>query len=174
MLLLDIAIAVVACAGLIRGWITGLLKQAAGMVGFLLGLWLAGTLCATFGDYLGDLTGASHTLGRVVAFTLIWVCVPLSLVLVAHLLSRLLDIIHLGLLNRLGGALLGAAKYVLMVSVLFNVLDRVSVLPADGEVVASRLYAPVAGLTAPLFDRICEQGSSVIRAVGDFVDIDKD
>lgn len=173
-MLVDIAIAVIACVGFVRGWLTGLLRQAAGLMGFVLGIWLASALCARLGDYLRHLTGASQTLGRVVAFILIWVCVPLVLVVLARLLARLLKAINLGFLDRIGGALLGAAKYTLMVSVLFNVLDAVKVLPADGEVAVSRLYVPVTGLTSPLFDSICEHGTAVMKSVGSFVGTDAD
>lgn len=174
MILVDVAIAVVACVGFVRGWLTGLFRQLAGMAGFIVGIWLASVWCVRLGDYLGGLTGVSQTLGRVVVFILIWVCVQLGLLLLSGLLSWLLEAMCLGFLNRLGGALTGAVKYTLALSVLLNVLDVVKVLPADGEVASSRLYAPVAGVTAPLFDRLCERGAAVVKAVCSSGDIDSD
>jgi hypothetical protein len=74
--------------------------------------------------------------------------------LAAYLVSRLLDAIALGIINRLLGSLFGVFKMALILSVFFVILnafnERHDFLPEE-QIESSLLYQPVADLAPNLF-----------------------
>ncbi len=110
---LEVACAVVLLYGFVKGWSNGLVKEICSTVGFVLGCIVAYYCYKHYGLGLG------WTL-------LICIVFPIGLGLVASLLSVIIKITPVaGTLNRLLGALLGAAKYGLLMGFLLNIIDKV-------------------------------------------------
>lgn len=107
------------------GFCQGAFKQIANFAGNIVGLILAASLYSQFGDMLSDKTGASEGVADMVAFVLIAVVVPVALGWVASLFTKAFSAIHIGFLNRLAGAVIGAVCYGLVMSLAFNVFDFV-------------------------------------------------
>ena len=120
--MIDIIILAVLAIGLIRGFMRGLVRQLASLVGLVAGLLIARALYEGVGDYLSVQMGTSVGLSQVIAFFLIWIAVPLVLSVVAFLLTKALQIIQLGFINRLLGAALGILKYALVLSLLLQLM----------------------------------------------------
>lgn len=96
-----------------RGWRNGLLREVISFTGFFIGLYLAY-------HYYG-LVGFG-----VFGFLLIWITVPLTLGVVAWMITKLLDeIIVLGTVNKLLGAAMGFLKYALLLGCLMMLVDYV-------------------------------------------------
>lgn len=88
--------------GVIRGWCNGLIKELVSTVGFFVGLVLA----YKFSDAVG---------GGTLVFLAIWIGAPLLLGMLASLVTKVIDHVFLvGGMNRLLGALLGAAKWAIL------------------------------------------------------------
>lgn len=75
-------------AGAIMGFSKGFIKQLASMVGLIAGLLLARALFASVGEQLAVKIGSSVSFGQIIAFILIWLIVPISLSLIASLLTQ--------------------------------------------------------------------------------------
>ncbi len=148
---LDIAILVVGVLGLVKGYVSGFFRQVVSIVGFLAGLLVAFMLYATLGDWLAPYVGGSLQTGRALAFILLWVGVPVGLSLLAFVLTKAAEGVCLGGLNRLGGALLCCLKYMVFLSCVLNVADRVRLIPLSMEQ-RSHLYGPVKTVSAMLFE----------------------
>ena len=148
---LDIAILVVGVLGLVKGYISGFFRQVVSIVGFLAGLLVAFMLYTTLGDWLAPYVGSDLRAGRALAFILLWVSVPLGLSVVAFMLTKVAETVCLGGLNRLGGAFVCSLKYVVFLSCMLNVADRVCLIPEPVER-ESRLCAPVRAISVMLFD----------------------
>ena len=120
--MIDIILLAILALGVIRGYMRGLVRQLASLVGLVAGLLIARALYAGVGEYLSVQMGTSVGLSQVIAFFLIWIAVPLVLSVVAFLLTKALQIIKLGFLNRLLGAVLGGLKYALILSLLLQLM----------------------------------------------------
>ena len=151
---LDIVILAVAVWGLAKGWASGFFRQVVSISGFLVGLVVAFLLYATLGDWLAPRIGSDVSVGRALAFILLWIGVPAGLSFAAHLLTKAASTVKLGGLNHLGGALLGGLKYLVFLSCVLNVAAWLDVMPAQASA-GSRLYHPVRAVSARMF-HVCK------------------
>ena len=120
---LDWIIVAVLAMGAISGFMKGFLKQLVSIVGLVAGLLVARALFASLGEQLAVKVGTSVTFGQILAFLLIGLVVPLGLSLLASTLTRIVEWINLGFVNRWLGAGLGTLKYLLIISVVIHFVD---------------------------------------------------
>ena len=123
---MDILIYIVLIVGAIVGWKQGAFKQVANFLGVAVGLLIAATLYHQFGDFLADKTGASIGFGRLIAFVLIVIIVPLALGWIAAFLTEFFKKLKLNFLNRIIGALVGVVCYAVILSVALNLFDFIA------------------------------------------------
>lgn len=162
---LDIFILVILLLGLIKGWMSGLLRQVVSIIGFVVGLLVAMMLYSSFGEWLAPCIGTDILTGRAIAFVLLWVGIPILLLWVAWILTRTIEVIHLGILNRLGGACIGMLKYMMLLSCLQNVAVRVHCI-SDEKENDSLLFRPVQSISGVLFDYCkCHVAKAVEKAM---------
>lgn len=160
---LDILILAVVLVGFVKGLMCGFFRQVVSIVGFLAGLWVAFMLYSALGDWIAPYIGSDVSVGRALAFILLWIGVPVGLSLLAYMLTKAVETVKLGGLNRLGGALLGGLKYMVFLSCALNVAFRIHLI-SGSTVGHSRLYHPVRAMSDKLFD-VCK--IHVVRAVED-------
>ena len=123
---MDILIYIVLIVGAIIGFKQGAFKQVAHFLGVAVGLLIAATLYHQFGDFLADKTGASIGFGRLIAFVLIVIIVPIALGWIAAFLTEFFKKLKLNFLNRLIGMVVGVICYALILSFALNLFDFVS------------------------------------------------
>lgn len=143
---IDIIILVLIGVGVIQGLMKGSIKQVAAIVGFIAGLLLARALFGTVAEQLAPALRTSITIAQILSFILIWVAVPIGCSLVASVLTKALDVVNLGWLNRLTGAMLGAVKVMLLVGLGIYVLEYIdpkSEIMSETTKKASVLYSPL-------------------------------
>ena len=107
--------------------------------------------------------GTSTVIAQILAFVLIWVAVPLGFVLVASFLTKALDAVRLGWLNRWLGSGLGALKYMILIGLAIHVLEYID--PKDEMIDATKkqesvLYYSIrdlSGIFFPVFKNVTEQ-----------------
>lgn len=136
--------------GAVTGFAKGVIRQLASVVGLVAGLLVARALFASVGEKLASETGASLTFARGLAFLLIWLVVPIGLSLAATLLTRAVDSMHLGFVNRWLGAGLGALRYALLISMvvcLIEYIDSEDSLIHSTKKKESVLYYPMESLS---------------------------
>lgn len=143
---IDIIILILIGIGVIQGLMKGSMKELASVVGFVAGLLLARALFGTVAEQLAPALGTSITIAQILSFILIWVAVPIGCSLVASVLTKALEVVHLGWLNRLAGAMLGAVKMMLLVGIGIYVLEYIdpkSEMVSKTTKKASVLYTPM-------------------------------
>ena len=123
---MDILIYIVLIVGAAIGFKQGAFKQVAHFLGVAVGLLIAATLYHQFGDFLADKTGASIGFGRLIAFVLIVIIVPLALGWIAAFLTEFFKKLKLNFLNRIIGALVGVVCYAVILSVALNLFDFIA------------------------------------------------
>lgn len=104
---LDILILAVVLVGFVKGLMCGFFRQVVSIVGFLAGLWVAFMLYSALGDWIAPYIGSDVSVGRALAFILLWIGVPVGLSLLAYMLTKAVETVKLGGLNRLGGSFVG-------------------------------------------------------------------
>lgn len=115
---LDILILIFIGWGIFRGFTRGLVRQAGGFLALLAGIWLAANYAEEtkkWFSFAGDVSG-------VVAFICIVVGTILAGYLFSFLLTKLLEKISLGPINKIGGGLFGGLKTALLLSVIFGLM----------------------------------------------------
>lgn len=146
--------------GFITGVKQGLVKQAAGLVGLVLGLLLSKKLYLTVAAKLTPLLGMSERTGQIVAFVLILILVPMVFSVVALFISRLMKGMGLGWINRLVGGCIGLVEYMLCVGLLITLLETFDI---SGRFVdkqkkeASILYYPIYNISGVLINDVRKQ-----------------
>ncbi|MBQ8673816.1 MAG: CvpA family protein [Bacteroides sp.] len=161
---LDIIIIAFPVLGALIGLSKGLLKQLASLLGLVVGLLVAKMLYMQLAEKILPLLGDGHmTAAQILAFAAIWIAVPILFALLASLLTKALEIISLGWLNRLFGAALGAVKYGLLACILIGLLEFID---ADNTLVEqttkqqSVLYYPMnhlSGMILPVAEEVSKQ-----------------
>ena len=157
---IDIIIAVFLALGLISGLRDGLLKQVAGLAGFIGGLLLGRTFYMPLGAWVTTTFGMSVKAAHITAFVLILVVVPLLFNLVGWLVSKLLKAICLGWVNRLLGGLVGVLKFALFAGIVITGIeffDKHDGLISEEKKEASVLYYPIYDATGIFFNGIKEE-----------------
>lgn len=141
---IDIVVIAVSALSLILGARRGLIPQLCSLAGIVIGIWAASRLSSAVGSMLG-----LGQLSDVAGYVIVLVVVLILMLIVSSLTSRLVRAVGLGLADRLGGALLGLIKCLLLLSLVMNIFLSVnSAVPmvSRDTVAASRLAEPVASL----------------------------
>ena len=142
---IDVIILLVLLYGAVRGLIRGFAVELLGIAGLVLGGVCAVRYSGHVAGFLKDLFGMGDSYVGYVAWGLTFLLVVLLVALLARLFTRLLDAIALGLVNRLAGALFGAAKCFLVVSIAVMFLEGMNKggqLVSKETVKGSLMYQP--------------------------------
>ena len=158
---LDIVIGVVVLIGLWRGFQVGLIKTAVGLVGWFIALIAASRLAASVAPQLSGIV-QNPVLQMASAFLLVVIAVLAIMHLVAFVFSGVLKTLRLGVLDKIAGGILGAAKNVLMVLVVLSISAPLLVQMPQWQtsVLAPELlpYAPVGkALVSDMFGMAWDQ-----------------
>ena len=102
---LDIVIIVVIAVFTFLGLRTGLIKAVLSLVGLIVGIVLAGRYYVPLSEQLSFISQAN--VAKVVAFIIILVGVMIIARVLASVLGKLISIVMLGWVNRVGGAVFG-------------------------------------------------------------------
>lgn len=149
---IDILLCVPLLWGLYKGFIKGLIIEAATMVAFGLGVWGG----IHFSDFIAkkivEWFSWQSSYLPLVAFAITFLGIVVLVYFIAKLIQRMVEGMALSAVNKIGGAVFGALKFALVMSVIIFMIDAVeqsypliSVKSKEG----SLLYKPV-GKIAPL------------------------
>lgn len=160
---IDIIILIAIGAGAVRGFMKGFIRQLTSILGLIAGLLAAKALYASLAEKLCPAVTDSMTVAQVLSFIVIWIAVPLIFTVVASVLTKAMEVISLGWLNRSLGAGLGALKFLLLASLLICVIEFID---SDNHLInktkkdASVLYYPIeafAGIFFPAAKEVTQQ-----------------
>jgi membrane protein required for colicin V production len=153
--ILDVFILIVVVWALVKGWRSGLLREAASLVGFIIGLIVAKLLYGWLGAYLAPSLGTSPTLANIFAFIILWVVVPIALGIAARGLSKMIDDIPIvGKLNGLLGAGISFVKYMILLSCMVNVMAFIHIVDDEKQTQESAFYTPTKKFVGWAFDKV--------------------
>ena len=118
--ILDIIIAIPILYGLIRGLFRGLVGEITSLVAIILGIVGAKMWANEVSIELLQLFDMRMQIAQCLSYVLIFLAIAIALNLIGRLLEKILKTIALGGLNKFLGALFGAIKLALVMSVILN------------------------------------------------------
>jgi membrane protein required for colicin V production len=142
---IDVILTIVLILFALRGFWRGFSREFFGFIGLLGGVVVAAATYATAEDYLP--TSVPDRLRPILAFAGVFFAVDLAANLVGALLHKLFGILFLSPVNRIAGAVFGAAKGAGLAAIGLLLVRAYTPSPAlQEEMLASALAGPLLGL----------------------------
>jgi len=119
----------------IKGFFNGFVKEIAGLIGLIGGLFLAGKFYHQAGVYINENlfiiknASAVDLIGFIAVFVGFWI----SVVFVGFLLNRILKISSLGFIDKILGLIFAGAKFFLLISVIIALLYKVEFIKEKAD-----------------------------------------
>lgn len=118
----DLVVVALILVTLVKGFFSGLVMQIASLAGIVLGAIFAGKLAGVLAPYLITLThGSPHIIGPL-SYILAFVVILTALFFAGKLLESFVDALKMNALNRIAGAIFCAAKWIVVFSILLNLV----------------------------------------------------
>jgi membrane protein required for colicin V production len=166
MSVLDIILAALILFGLVRGLMKGFFVEIASLVALVAGVYGA----IHFSNYAATLIDENSQWDEktvnILAFAATFVIIVLVIALAGKALTKLASFAALGILNKLLGAIFGALKIAVILSVILLVFDSLNrAIPFTDEetIEESILYEPVKSLVPMIFPVILEKKKELER-----------
>lgn len=155
--ILDIILIVILLFGVVRGFMNGFFVEITSLVALALGVYGAIHFSYFAADFLKDKVDWTEKYIQIIAFACTFVIIVLLISLIGKLLTKIADVAALGILNKVAGAVFGAAKLALILSIVlivFNKLNRTLPFVSEEKLQSSILYNPVKNFAPTLFPSI--------------------
>ena len=120
---LDIIIGIILILFAIGGLRNGLIREAFSLVAFAVGIYGAIKLSDLVGNWLGKIINVSPDWMAVISFIIVFIILALIINWLGGLIANLIESLHLGFFDKLGGIIFGIAKGMLLVGVAILLLD---------------------------------------------------
>lgn len=123
---IDIIILLFLLFGAFRGFSKGLVIEVATLAGLILGVYISIRYSSYTEDILRDFMNITSEYISYIALAVTFIVVVVGVYILGKLLTKLVDIISLGLVNKLLGTLFGVVKYFIIVCVLLMIVDALN------------------------------------------------
>ncbi len=160
MSVLDIVLAALILFGLVRGLMKGFFVEIASVIALVAGVYGAIHFSNYAATFIDENSQWDEKTVNIVAFAATFLIIVLIIALAGKALTKLADFAALGIVNKLLGALFGALKVALILSVVLNIFDsmnRAIPLTDEESISDSVLYTPVKSLVPRIFPIILEK-----------------
>lgn len=121
---LDVILLLPLLVGLVRGLTRGFISEVIALAVVILGVLGARWFAPAVSGAVLTLFAWPQEICDVVGYTIVFLAVAIALSLVARILNRFLNAIHLGWINRIVGAAFGVCKYGLITLIAVFIIDR--------------------------------------------------
>ena len=154
---IDIIVLLFLLWGAYRGFSKGLIIEVATLLGLVFGVYVAIKYSSYTEDILVDFLNISSRYISYIALAVTFVLVAIVVYIIGKLLTKLIDIISLGLINKLLGTILGVAKYFVVVCVLLMIVDALNIkfqFLSEETQQKSLLFYPFLNFTQKIYNSI--------------------
>ncbi len=141
----DLLVLMVLGVCLVVGFFKGLIREASGIIGVIAGFYGANTYFGRLIPYLDPLMD-SLWLKKLICFFAVFCAILIVVALIAALIRKFLHLVFLGWVDRTFGLVFGAAKGLLIVSVLF-IMATVFIPNSSGYLAESRTAPYIAAVS---------------------------
>ncbi|MBR3616243.1 MAG: CvpA family protein [Bacteroidaceae bacterium] len=118
---IDIIYIIATVVALVGGFMTGFLSKVSSIVGIVFGIFNAIVLQENASKILQDATELSETNATIIAFAALLIASFIVVKIIAAILAWILNLLHLGIINKLAGALLSALMTLVIITAIVDV-----------------------------------------------------
>jgi len=119
----DLVVLIPLLFGMYKGFTKGLILSVATLVGLVSGVWVG----VKFSHLTSEVLFEKFQLDiPLLAFAVTFLCVLIGIYFIGKLLSKFIDMLALGLLNKIGGAIFSAFKTVLILAVVLLFFENIN------------------------------------------------
>ncbi|WP_372774069.1 CvpA family protein [Mangrovibacterium sp.] len=150
---IDIIFGVLLLIAAVRGFMKGFIVELASLAALILGIWGAIHFSHITADFIVETFHWESKHTGVVAFLVTFVLIIVGLHLLGNVLTKVVEAIALGFLNKLAGLLFGIVKTAVILSVVlvfYERLDSGSYLISEEAKEESQVYVPLKNLVPTL------------------------
>lgn len=152
--LVDIVILLCLVWGAYKGFRKGFIIQSFVVLSLVLAIWGGFAFAGRLEPFMQKHFQMSKVVCSVISFIIVFLLVLTLVYTSGHLISKVADIVALGMINRLAGAAFGIFANALILSVLILLFDRINdkkqFIPSD-TLEKTYLYEPVGKLAPAIF-----------------------
>ena len=123
---LDIAILILFAIGVFRGLFKGLVLEVAGLIALVLGILGAFRFSNLMSAFLTQWVDWNPKWIQTISFILLFILIVYAISLLAKMLTKALNLVALGGLNKLLGAAVGGLKFILLLAAFVLLFENIS------------------------------------------------
>lgn len=145
--------------GLIRGMRNGFFIELAGLISLLFGVYLAIQFSYIANHILARAVSWNPKIIQIIAFVLTLIVVLVGAALLAKLFTTIARVAQLGVINKIGGGILGTVKLIVVLSLglsLFAKLNFSNAFLSKETIDKSYLYTPVEAVSKTIYPKLQE------------------
>jgi membrane protein required for colicin V production len=142
---IDIIVLVLLGLGIVRGFMNGVIREVAGLLGAVLGIWAGLRLAFVFAEYYRQHIDINEKLLPFLAFLTAFVLALVAVLLLGRVLDKIVKEASLGIVNKLMGALFGALKWGFITGSILNIVGNSGYLKSTMD--GSATYPYITGYT---------------------------
>lgn len=160
---LDIVLGLLLVWGLYKGFKNGLLLEVASILALIAGIYGAIHFSYIVGDYFSQNMQWNERYFNIASFIITFIIIVLAVHFAGKLLTKVANIVLLGAINKIAGALFGILKMAVIVGAILVFFDRLNnTLSFVNEETKkeSILYEPVKEIGAFVFGKVLKNESS--------------
>jgi len=148
---LDIIIILPLLYGLIKGFSNGLIKEITGLLGLIIGVYVAINFSSYLHPRVTEFLGGYDQFVPIIAFTTLFVVSILAIRLLGYFLDKLTKVLALGIISKILGSIFGVLKIVVIFSFLLVVITEYKLIntKTQKESVLLKPLQDVAGIIIP-------------------------
>lgn len=123
----DVVIYIIVIVAAVKGYTSGFVKQLASLAGIILGAIFAGKIAGIISPYIGGVTQANNYIVEALSYFIAFLIIVIAFLFLGRVAQGVLQAVKLNFINRLAGVVLAVGKWLLVLSILLNViveLDR--------------------------------------------------
>jgi len=128
---IDIALVLVLCFGIYKGYSKGLIISIFAALAWILGVMVAMHFAAHGTSYLQKAFHSQSVYLSFLSFFVIFIVIVLVIYFVGKLLEKIIDVAQLGLINKISGAVLISAVYIFLFSTLLWVCNHAGLITPE-------------------------------------------
>jgi len=143
---LDIILLILFIPGIIRGLSKGFVEQGASLLAIFLSAYLASRFYGAVGEIIAPWTGLEGSALSIVSFILVLIVAALLMIILAKVLTKLIEMATLGWLNRIFGLVLSILVTALVLGLLINVFESLNEkleIVKDSKMIAESVIYPL-------------------------------
>ncbi len=133
----------------------GLVIELASLVALILGIYIAVHFSFITASLLSEYIDISPGILPIVSFIITFILIVLGVHLIGKITEKLVKMVALGFLNRIGGAIFSILKYAIFLSILILLMNKfMPSLVSEKDKENSYLYEPVEKIAPLLWEKL--------------------